>query len=86
MDVPQGFSIGSLFFLIYVNYLNKAADCISSLFVDDTYLIVKAPRPIILQNKIYKELLNLSPWCCANKLTINPDKSQVVIFPPKQDM
>jgi len=81
--VPQGSSLGPLFFLIYVNDITNALNCKSILFADDTCLVVKASNPQDLQNKINKELENLTDWCSANKLTINPSKSNVLIIPPK---
>jgi len=38
---------------------------------------------LILQHYIEKALEKLQNWCCANKLTINPNKSNVLIIPPK---
>ena len=37
-----------------------------------------------LQIKINSELQNLHQWCCVNKLSINPSKTNIIIIPPKQ--
>ena len=37
----------------------------------------------ILQGIINKELKNLNIWHCANKLTVNPSKANILIISPK---
>ena len=81
--VPQGSSLGPLVFLIYVNDLQNAVDCTPRLFADDTCLIFQVSNPCILQGIINKELKNLNIWCCANKLTVNPSKSNVLGISPE---
>ena len=54
------------------------------LFADDTCLIVKDSNCEQLQTKINVELQNFHQWCCVNKLSINPTKTNVIIIPPKQ--
>ena len=81
--VPQGSSLGPLLFLIYVGDLRNAVACTPRLFADDTCLIFKASNPFIFQGIINKESKNLNMWCCANKLTVNPSKSNVLVISPK---
>ena len=81
--MPQRSSLGPLLFLIYVNDLQNAVDCTPRLFADDTCLIFQASNPCILQGIINKELKNLNIWYCANKLTVNPSKSNVLVISPK---
>ena len=82
--VPQGLSLGFLFFLVYINDLNFALKSQLRLFADDTCLIVKGLNPEQLQIKINSELQNLHQCCCENKLSINPSKTNIIIIPPKQ--
>ena len=82
--VPQGSSLGPLFFLVYINDLNFALKSQPRLFADDICLIVKGLNPEQLQIKINSELQNLHQWCCVNKLSINPSKTNIIIIPPKQ--
>ena len=73
-------------FLLYINDLNKAVDCMPRFFADNTCLVVKTPSPKILEKKMDKKLLNLSLWCLSHtrKQTYNQlQKSQILIFPPK---
>ena len=81
--VPQGSSLGPLLFLIYVNDLQNVVNCTPRIFADDTCLIFQASNPFILQGIISKKLKNLNIWCCANKLTVNPSKSNVLVISPK---
>ena len=81
--VPQGSSLGPLFFLVHINDLNFALKSQPKLFVDDTCLIVKGLNPEQLQIKINSELQNLDQWCCVNKLSINPSKTNIIINPSK---
>ena len=81
--VPQGSSLGPLFFLVYINDLNFALKSQPRLFADDTCLIVKGLDSEQLQIKINSELQNLYQWCCINKLSINPSTTNIIIIPPK---
>ena len=82
--VPQGSLLGTFFFLVYINNLNFVLNSQPRLFADDTCLIVKGLNPEQLQIKIYSELQNLHQWCCVNKLSINPSKTNIITIPPKQ--
>ena len=82
--VLQGSSLGRLFFLVYFNDLNFALKSQPRLFTDDICLIMKGLNPEQLQIKINSELQNLHQWCCVNKLSIYPSKTNIIIIPPKQ--
>ena len=53
------------------------------LFADDTCLLVHAPKPLTLREKMNYELLNVLEWTKANKITVNLQKSSVLIIPSK---
>ena len=80
--VPQGSSLGPLFFLLYINDLANAVESTPRLFADDTCLLILAPNPLNLQNKITQELERLNMWCSVNKLTTNLSKTCILIIPP----
>ena len=80
--VLQGSSLGSLFFLIYINDLKTAVNCNPRLFADDTCVIVTAPSISLLQKKINNDLSRFREWCCVNKLTINPLKTNAILYSP----
>ena len=73
--VPQGSTLGPLFFLIYINDFNNALQSKPTLFADDTCLLVTEDNPQTLRNIIIEELNRLSTWCSVNKLTINLSKT-----------
>ena len=50
---------------------------------DDTCLVIHATNPIILREKLNLELQKVYEWTKANKITVNPEKSHVLIIPPK---
>lgn len=81
--VPQGSTLGPLLFLVYINDLPNAIKTTPRLFADDTCILVNDQSLFDLQDKLNYELINLSKWCKANKLTINPTKCDLLIIPPK---
>ena len=81
--VPQGSCLGPLLFFIYVNDLPESVKCTPRLFADDTCLIFKACDISSLQRLINSELKKLDTWCCSNKLTVNPSKSNIILISPK---
>ena len=58
--VPQGSILGPLLFLLYVNDMLQAVNCMPILFADDTCLIFTAPNLASLTTIMNKELQNLS--------------------------
>ena len=73
-----------MFFLVYINDLNFALKSQPRLFADDTCLIEEVLNPEQLQVKFNSELQNLHQWCCVNKLSSNPSKTNIIIILPKQ--
>ena len=82
-SVPQGSTLGFLLFLLYINDLPSAVYCTPRLFADDTCLVIDSDNELSLKSKMNVDLSNLMRWLSANKLTINPTKSNILIIPPK---
>ncbi len=84
--VPQGSILGPLLFTIYINDMHNAFNkCLVHHFADDTNLLFTHKNPKIIQKTIDKELKELVEWLRANRLSLNADKTEFIIFrPPRQ--
>ena len=79
--VPQGSVLGPLLFLIYINDLNNAIKfCLTHHFADDTNLLFSATSLKKIQKYVNLDLKSLSKWLKANKIALNENKTEVVIF------
>ena len=67
--------------MIYVNDLPSFVNCIPRLFTDDTCLIYSEKNQQRLTEIINADLQKISKWLKANKLTVNPSKSNIIIIP-----
>ena len=81
--VAQGSTLGPLLFLLYINDLPSSVNCVPRFFADDTCLVYSSSNPSTLNTAINQDLKNISQWFKANKLTVNPSKSNVLIIPHK---
>ena len=81
--VPQGSVLGPILFLLYINDIVLASDIFEyTLFADDTSLFSQDINLKSLNEKINKGLVSVSQWLYANKLSLNVDKSNVILFKP----
>ena len=82
--VPQGSVLGPLLFLIYINDLNKAikySDVHHS--ADDTNLLLSDKSLKKINKHINNDLKLLNIWLRANKISLNPSKTEIILFRPK---
>jgi hypothetical protein len=79
--VPQGSVLGPLLFLIYVNDL---PNCSTSgefiIYADDTNIIFTHKDKAKLLENINKEISHIANWFNCNKLSINTDKTNFMLF------
>ena len=81
IGVPQGSVLGPLLFLLYVNELPSISNLFSTcLFADDTTMIFESSSPTELVSSCNSGLQHFYSWCCANRLSVNVDKTNVMLF------
>ena len=89
--VPQGSILGPLLFILYINDLHKVSSSFDFiLYADDSTL--KSTLCVfndnlnntIITDKINKELDKIQKWLTANKLSLNVDKTKMMVFHNKQ--
>ena len=82
--VPQGSVLGPLLFLLYINDIKHAIGCDNvKLFADDTFLFTNDRNIDAVKEKASNLFEKIFPWCVANQLSINSEKTNFVLFHAK---
>ena len=85
--VPQGFILGPLLFLLYINDL---PECLSKttprLYADDTQIFASSTVYADLIEKLNSDLNQISKWHAINKLQHHPTKTKVMIIGSAQNL
>ena len=81
--VPQGSVLSPLLFLLYINDLPNTSNVLNFyLFTDDTNIYYESNSLQELEKTINKELNKLYLWLNINRLSLNIDKTNYLIFHP----
>ena len=82
--VPKGSILGPLLFLLYINYLTDVSNVFMPiLFADNTNLFCTGTDVKDMIWQINEEMAKIYAWVNANKLSLNIDKTNFIMFIPK---
>ena len=78
--IPQGSIVGPIVFLIYINDIGNSNKLNLLSFADDTTVYLSGQNYTHLVRDISIELSNIYMWLCANRLSLNVNKTKHMIF------
>ena len=78
--VLQGSSLGPILFLMYVNNLPLATQFQTTLFADDTFLLLSDSSILNLERQVNEQLESINKWFRMNKLSLNYSETNYMIF------
>ena len=85
--VPQGSVLGPILFSLFCNDLpdiNDSKEGKIFMYADDKTLYAIAPNHDLVAIILNKMLEKLFKWCCQNRLTPHPDKTELMLVSRKK--
>ena len=81
VGVPQGSILGPLLFILYINNMNQSSDLLKFvLFADDTTVYCHNSNVNEALQVASSELNRVADWLAANKLSLNINKTKLLVF------
>ena len=80
IGVPQGSVLGPTLFLIHINDLSHCSNLNSTLYADDSVLMLSHKNVNILKSNMEMELSKLNIWLSSNQLSLNLSKTKFMLF------
>ena len=81
IGVPQGSVLGPLLFLLYINDLHYSIrHSKTRYFADDTCLLLVNESLKKIKKQMNQDLKHLCNWLVANKISLNKDKTEAILF------
>jgi hypothetical protein len=79
--IPQGYILGPLLFLLYINDLPECLhEATPRLFADDTNLTVAGESFGQVELAMNNNLLSVHTWLLANKLSLSASKTEFILI------
>ena len=78
--VPQGYVLGPLLFLVYVNDITEQLLCLTRLFADDSSLFISTSNILDIEGIVKHDLLIISQWAKQWLVKFNPNKTEAILF------
>lgn len=83
--VPQGSVLGPFLFILFINDLPLITTLKTTLFADDACLSYAHDSPSHIESLVNKELEKVCKWMSNNKLNLNVEKTNFVLFQKRKD-
>lgn len=77
--VPQGSHLGPFLFLLYMNDVNFALQCMKKSYADDLklYHVISKPQDTLF---LQQQLVQFAEWCRRNRMVVNASKCSTISF------